>query len=101
MDGSPDQVTDVIVPPAPRGGEADGRELRVVDPEPVDPDPVEERRAMLRRGLRRMRTVATLLLLLMTAIFVATTMTKLDWAWIPFLRAFAEAGMVGACADWF
>jgi hypothetical protein len=101
MDGSPDQETDVIAPPAPRGGEGDGRALRVVEPEPVDPDPIEERRALLRRGLRRMRTVATLLLLLMTAIFVATTMTKLDWPWIPYLRAFAEAGMVGACADWF
>jgi uncharacterized membrane-anchored protein YjiN (DUF445 family) len=101
MDGSPDPVTEVAVPPAPRGGEGDGRELRVVDPEPADPDPIEERRAMLRRGLRRMRTIATLLLLLMAAIFVATTVTKLDWAWIPYLRAFAEAGMVGACADWF
>jgi uncharacterized membrane-anchored protein YjiN (DUF445 family) len=56
---------------------------------------------MLRRGLRRMRTIATLLLVFMTLIFVATTMTKYDWAWIPYLRAFAEAGMVGACADWF
>jgi uncharacterized membrane-anchored protein YjiN (DUF445 family) len=37
----------------------------------------------------------------MTLIFVATTMTKYDWVWIPYLRAFAEAGMVGACADWF
>ena len=24
-----------------------------------------------------------------------------DWAWAPYLSAFAEAGMVGACADWF
>ena len=62
MGGSPDPVTEVAAPPAPRGGEGDGRELRVVDPEPADPDPIEERRAMLRRGLRRMRTIATLLL---------------------------------------
>ena len=62
---------------------------------------VEERREMLRRGLRRMRTIATLLLLAMTAIFIATTVTKLDWVWLPYLRAFSEAGMVGACADWF
>ncbi len=61
----------------------------------------EERAAMLRRGLRRMRTIATLLLLLMTVLFVATTMAKVDWPWLPYLRAFAEAGMVGACADWF
>jgi len=51
--------------------------------------------------LRRMRLFATLLLVLMTAIFIGTTVTKFDWPWIPYVRAFAEAGMVGACADWF
>src|SRR5262249_40292934 len=51
--------------------------------------------------LRRMRGLALLLLAVMTAIFVATSVTSLDWAWLPYLRAFAEAGMVGACADWF
>jgi uncharacterized membrane-anchored protein YjiN (DUF445 family) len=54
-----------------------------------------------RAGLRRMRLFATLLLVLMTAIFIVTTVVKLDWPWIPYVRAFAEAGMVGACADWF
>jgi uncharacterized membrane-anchored protein YjiN (DUF445 family) len=91
MAGSSRATKDVAVPPA-----ADGRrDLAVID------QAIEDRRAMLRRGLRRMRTVATLLLVTMTAIFVATTMTKLDWPWLPYLRAFAEAGMVGACADWF
>jgi uncharacterized membrane-anchored protein YjiN (DUF445 family) len=52
-------------------------------------------------GLRRMRLVATLLLVLMTMVFVATSVTKVDWLWIPYLRAFSEAAMVGACADWF
>jgi uncharacterized membrane-anchored protein YjiN (DUF445 family) len=51
--------------------------------------------------LRRMRAIALSLLVLMTAIFVATTAARLDWPWLPYLRAFAEAGMVGACADWF
>jgi len=54
-----------------------------------------------RADLRRMRTIALLLLVLMTAIFVATTAIKVDWPWVPYVRAFAEAGMVGACADWF
>ena len=58
----------------------------------VDPRPA---------ALRRMRLVATLLLVLMTIVFIVTTIAKLDWPWIPYLRAFAEAGMVGACADWF
>jgi uncharacterized membrane-anchored protein YjiN (DUF445 family) len=51
--------------------------------------------------LRRMRTIALLLLVLMTVIFVATTAARVDWPWLPYVRAFAEAGMVGACADWF
>jgi uncharacterized membrane-anchored protein YjiN (DUF445 family) len=54
-----------------------------------------------RAGLWRMRLFATLLLVLMTATFIVTTAVKLDWPWIPYVRAFAEAGMVGACADWF
>ncbi|SDR36701.1 Uncharacterized membrane-anchored protein YjiN, DUF445 family [Rhizobiales bacterium GAS113] len=51
--------------------------------------------------LKRMRMIATLLLVLMTVVFVVTTLHERDWPWIPYLRAFAEAGMVGACADWF
>jgi len=51
--------------------------------------------------LRRMRIVATSLLAAMAALFVATSLTNLDWAILPYVRAFAEAGMVGACADWF
>lgn len=42
-----------------------------------------------------------MLLAAMAAVFVTTSIVKLDWAVIPYLRAFAEAGMVGACADWF
>jgi uncharacterized membrane-anchored protein YjiN (DUF445 family) len=55
-----------------------------------------------RRGeLRRMRAIATLLLVLMAAIFLALRRAPPNWAWAPYLSAFAEAGMVGACADWF
>jgi len=57
----------------------------------------EERRA----ELRRMRTIATSLLALMTTIFIATRFAPAGWVWAPYLGAFAEAGMVGACADWF
>lgn len=53
------------------------------------------------RDLRRMRLLATALLALMSAIFVATYVTKFEWTWPAYLRAFAEAGMIGACADWF
>jgi uncharacterized membrane-anchored protein YjiN (DUF445 family) len=60
-------------------------------------EPVDPRLA----GLRRMRTIATLLLAAMALVFVATSAAKVDWPWLPYVRAFAEAGMVGACADWF
>jgi uncharacterized membrane-anchored protein YjiN (DUF445 family) len=53
------------------------------------------------RDLRKMRMVATALLVLMCAIFIATSLTRFDWPWLPYLQAFAEAGMIGACADWF
>ncbi len=51
--------------------------------------------------LKRMRAIATLLLVTMTVIFILTTIMKSDQVWIPYVRAFAEAAMVGACADWF
>src|SRR5262249_55311033 len=51
--------------------------------------------------LRRMRAIALSLLVLMAGIFVATSLAKARWPWLAYLRAFAEAGMIGACADWF
>ena len=51
--------------------------------------------------LRRMRLIATLLLAAMTLVFIAASATRLEWPFLPYVRAFAEAGMVGACADWF
>jgi uncharacterized membrane-anchored protein YjiN (DUF445 family) len=48
-----------------------------------------------------MRMIATLLLVIMAAIFLACSLTQLPWPWIPYARAFAEAAMIGACADWF
>jgi uncharacterized membrane-anchored protein YjiN (DUF445 family) len=54
-----------------------------------------------RAELRRMRAIATMLLVLMAAIYLAMRRAPPSWAWAPYLSAFAEAGMVGACADWF
>ena len=58
---------------------------------------VEDRR----RALRRARLLATSLLGLMFVIFVATSAGEHRWPWLVYVRAFAEAGMIGACADWF
>jgi len=54
--------------------------------------------AVRRQGLRRMRTVATALLLLAAIVFVATLHHDGFWG---FVNAGAEASMVGAMADWF
>jgi uncharacterized membrane-anchored protein YjiN (DUF445 family) len=52
-------------------------------------------------ALKRMRLLATGLLVLMAVVFVATSLAMPRWPWLAWVRAFAEAGMVGACADWF
>ncbi len=37
----------------------------------------------------------------MAVIFLAMRRAPPNWIWAPYLGAFAEAGVVGACADWF
>jgi uncharacterized membrane-anchored protein YjiN (DUF445 family) len=54
-----------------------------------------------RYELRRMQAIATTLLLAMALVYLGTRFAPESWVWAPYLRAFAEAGMVGACADWF
>jgi uncharacterized membrane-anchored protein YjiN (DUF445 family) len=51
--------------------------------------------------LRRMRSWATSLLAAMATIFVAAALLEGRWPWLGYVRAFAEASVVGACADWF
>ncbi len=60
-------------------------------------DPVTEQDRA--RALRRMKRFPLLLLLAMAALFVATL--GRNEAWAPWVHAFAEAGMIGALADWF
>ena len=49
--------------------------------------------------LRRMKRIPLVLLLLMAVLFAFTLQHRAPWA--AWLHAFAEAGMVGALADWF
>lgn len=49
--------------------------------------------------LRRMKRIPLLLLFLMVLLFAVTLHSPDSWA--AWLHAFAEAGMVGALADWF
>ena len=54
-----------------------------------------------RRGLVRMKIFATSLLGLMAVIFVIAWLLQDRYPWLGYVRAAAEAGMVGALADWF
>jgi uncharacterized membrane-anchored protein YjiN (DUF445 family) len=55
------------------------------------------------RDLRRMKRLATGLLLIATAVFLLARWWEVNDGpmWIGYIRATAEAGMVGALADWF
>ena len=54
-----------------------------------------------RRRLNRMKAVATGALVLMAIIFVIAFSLEDQYPWLGYVRAMAEAGMVGALADWF
>jgi uncharacterized membrane-anchored protein YjiN (DUF445 family) len=53
------------------------------------------------RNLDRMKRRATGLLVLMGAIFVAASMVEPQYSWVGYIRATAEASLVGGIADWF
>lgn len=56
-----------------------------------------------RKQLRKYKAFATGLFLLMAVLFVVTTILQKHNSshWIGYVRAFSEAAMVGALADWF
>lgn len=51
--------------------------------------------------LRRMKRFATGLLVAMAVVFVVTRSLEDSVHWLSYVRAFSEAAMVGALADWF
>jgi Predicted membrane protein len=51
--------------------------------------------------LKRMRTTATCLLAAMIALLLACVVCQAAYPWLEWPRAFAEAGTVGAIADWY
>src|SRR5690606_14654322 len=51
--------------------------------------------------LDRMRSIATGLLAAAAVVFVITRVLEDSYPWVGFVRATAEAAMVGAIADWF
>lgn len=69
---------------------------------PLMPTPSNEEGR--RRTLRKYKTIVTSLLALMAVIFLACCWWQSHGdapAWVGYLRAAAEAGMVGGLADWF
>jgi len=56
-----------------------------------------------RKQLRKYKMFATGLFVLMAVIFIATTLLQKSNPshWLGYVRAFSEAAMVGALADWF
>jgi len=52
-------------------------------------------------NLRRMQGIALALLLTMVVVLAATSFTLAAYPWTAWLKAFAEAAVVGAVADWF
>lgn len=69
----------------------------MIRPEPTRPG----RLVSAPNGARGMRALATAMLAGMAAIFVAATGLEAQHAAWGFVRAFAEAGLVGGVADWF
>jgi uncharacterized membrane-anchored protein YjiN (DUF445 family) len=67
------------------------------DTSDTGPDSADVERA---RDLRRMKLVALSLLVAAAVVFVITTVHGGD-GWVGYVRAFSEAAMVGALADWF
>ena len=51
--------------------------------------------------LNRMKLLATGLLAAAALIFAGALVLERRYPWVGFVRAFAEAAMVGALADWF
>ncbi|MEM7280111.1 MAG: DUF445 domain-containing protein [Pseudomonadota bacterium] len=63
--------------------------------EPSDQDALKLKR------LRTMKLIATGMLVLMAVIFVFALRLEPQYGWLGYVKAFAEAAMVGALADWF
>jgi len=52
-------------------------------------------------GTQGMKVLATGLLVVMAAVFAITRALEPQYSWLGYVKAFAEAAMVGGLADWF
>lgn len=67
------------------------------DPPPMRP----EDEALKQAQLSKMKRLATAMLLVATAIFIVSRLLEPRYPWLAFVRATAEAAMIGGIADWF
>ena len=65
------------------------------------PQPAFARFNPVQPGATGMKAAATGLLVLMAAIFIAARQYEAAYPWLGYVKAFAEAAMVGGLADWF
>jgi uncharacterized membrane-anchored protein YjiN (DUF445 family) len=79
---------------------SEGVQQDVREPPRLQPAPVHDE-ADRQRRLDTMKRRATGLLVLATLIYFATRMLEPRYPWLGFVRAMAEAAMVGGLADWF
>src|SRR5512144_975016 len=63
--------------------------------------PVMSRFNPAQSGAQGMKVVATGLLVAMAAVFVGARLLQPQYPWLGYVKAFAEAAMVGGLADWF
>ena len=93
-DQKTDEETDEKGPKAPGARAAAGGVVAFAD------TPLDEER---RRGVRRMKAIATGMLLAVALVYAVAKGAQSSGAggWAGYVAAAAEAGMVGALADWF
>ena len=60
-----------------------------------------EDEALKQAQLKHMKRLATGMLLVATAIFIVARLLEPRFPWLAFVRATAEAAMIGGLADWF
>ena len=72
--------------------------VRALSSGTLGPKPTDDAR---RADIARVRRKATGLLLLAAVIFVVARLLETRWPWLGYVRATAEASLVGGLADWF
>src|ERR1044072_971512 len=85
----------------PRRSDSGEAKARMAAMPSLPPQPAFSRFNPAQPGAAGMKAAATGLLVVMAVVFFAARSLQLQYPWLGFLKAFAEAAMVGGLADWF